>query len=242
MIYKEPLLKKILLKIKYGPKATNKSYTNYLRKKGIIIGSNVEFNSPWTIDIDYIKPWLVSIGNNVLISSHVRIISHGADRRILQNKYGDVLGSSGQILIGDNVFIGIGTIILKNVKIGDNVVIGAGSVVTKNLDSNGVYAGNPARFIMSLDDFYEKRKKQQIDEFMQIVKLYKNRYGKWPSKTNLEEYFFLFENRNDGIKEYMDKHFYNGMNPKLSRKTFLSSNSIYDSLDDALNKVMDDEQ
>lgn len=54
-----------------------------------------------------------------------------------------MLGASGVVEIGDNVFIGMNTIIERNVKIGNNVVIGAGSVVTKDCEPNSVYAGAP---------------------------------------------------------------------------------------------------
>jgi hypothetical protein len=49
------------------------------------------------------------------------------------------------------------------VKIGNNVIVGANSVVTKDIPDNSVYAGNPARFICSLDDYHEKRSKTAID-------------------------------------------------------------------------------
>lgn len=49
--------------------------------------------------------------------------------------------------IGDNCYIGAGTIIMNPVKIGNNVVIGAGSIITKDIPDNAVVAGNPARII-----------------------------------------------------------------------------------------------
>ena len=60
------------------------------------------------------------------------------------------------VKIGDNVFIGYGTIVLCNSRIGDNVIVGANSVVTHDLASNGVYAGNPARYICSFEEYAEK--------------------------------------------------------------------------------------
>lgn len=51
------------------------------------------------------------------------------------------------VTIGNNVWIGCGTIIMPGVKIGDNVVIGAGSVVTKDIPSNKVSYGNPCRVV-----------------------------------------------------------------------------------------------
>ena len=54
------------------------------------------------------------------------------------------------ITIGDNCWIGGGSIICPGVTIGDNVVVGAGSVVVKDVPSNVVVAGNPAKIIREL--------------------------------------------------------------------------------------------
>lgn len=78
----------------------------------------------------------------------------------------------GGICIGNNVFIGMKTTILKGVHIGDNVIIGANSLVNKDVPNNCVVAGNPARVIMSLDKYHEKRKALQLQEAEEIVKLY----------------------------------------------------------------------
>ena len=50
-------------------------------------------------------------------------------------------------IIGDNVNVGVGSIIVGKIVIGSNVIIGAGSVVVKDLPNNCVAAGNPARII-----------------------------------------------------------------------------------------------
>ena len=61
------------------------------------------------------------------------------------------------IKIGNNVFVGVNSTILGNVEIGDNVIIAAGSVVCRSLPSNTVCAGNPAKVVKTLDDYYKKR-------------------------------------------------------------------------------------
>ena len=65
---------------------------------------------------------------------------HGYDWSVLRNLYGEVLSSSGKVKIGNNVFLGMRSIILKGVTIGDDSIIGAGAVATKDVPSNSVAA------------------------------------------------------------------------------------------------------
>lgn len=58
--------------------------------------------------------------------------------------------STSPICIGDDVFIGANSIVLKGVTIGNKSIIGAGSVVTKNIPENQVWAGNPAKYIRNV--------------------------------------------------------------------------------------------
>lgn len=69
------------------------------------------------------------------------------------------MGDQRKTVIGSNVFIGWGATILAGKRIGDNTIIGANSVVSGIIEGDSVYAGNPAQKIMSLDDYYQKRKK-----------------------------------------------------------------------------------
>lgn len=84
---------------------------------------------------------LVSIGNDCFVGHSVVFIND------LFKNGGPARGDSSlwkETMIGDNVSIGSNATILP-VRICDNVVIGAGSVVTKNIDTPGIYAGNPAK-------------------------------------------------------------------------------------------------
>lgn len=92
----------------------------------------------------------ITVGNKCLIGANVTISDSdfhaikSSNRRYNINVE-DIAASP--IVIGDNVFIGTGSIILKGVSIGDNSVIGAGSVVTKSFPKDSILAGNPARLI-----------------------------------------------------------------------------------------------
>jgi len=94
----------------------------------------------------------ITIGSNVLFGGNCKIWDtdfHSLDSKI-RNFGNDDQIKGGPITIGDNVFIGGESIILKNVSIGDNSIIGAGSVVTKNIPENEVWAGNPAKYLRTL--------------------------------------------------------------------------------------------
>lgn len=91
---------------------------------------------------DTIHPEFIHIGEKVHITSGVCILTH-----LLITDLSGIHWRYGHVYIGDRSFIGMGTIIAKDVKIGSNCIIGAGSVVTKDIPDNEIWAGNPARFI-----------------------------------------------------------------------------------------------
>ena len=105
-------------------------------------------------------PKLISFGNNVWVASNVTLVTHDVIHYMLNIRdknpaYQEYLGC---IDIKDNVFIGANSTILPNVTIGPDTIIAAGTVVNKSLPGNGVYAGVPARYICSFEDFISRRK------------------------------------------------------------------------------------
>ena len=106
----------------------------------------------------------VTLGDNCLLAPNVSIYTAGhslyPDSRALGYEYGI------DVLIGENVWIGGGSIILPGVHIGSNTVIGAGSVVTKDVPDWSFAAGNPCRVIRSIteEDRNYYFKDRQIDE------------------------------------------------------------------------------
>lgn len=110
----------------------------------IFIGDNVGISGS-TI---YSRSSIV-IGNNTLIGANTKILDndfHPSDPEIrLKTPHDNFICKP--IKIGNNVFIGCNSIILKGVTIGDNSTIGAGSVVVNDVPANSVVAGNPAKVI-----------------------------------------------------------------------------------------------
>jgi acetyltransferase-like isoleucine patch superfamily enzyme len=91
------------------------------------------------------------IGENCLIGQSVHIMDYDG-HPILKNTDSstnekNLAGSSDKIKIGDNVWIGFRSIILKGVTIGDGSIVAAGSVVTSDIPAHCLAAGNPAKII-----------------------------------------------------------------------------------------------
>ncbi len=125
--------------------------TKKLVRRGLKVGEN--FNRQGHCIIDPPHCWLIKIGNNVTLATGVYILAHDASTK-------NFLGYTkiGNVIIGDNVFVGAYSIILPNVVIGNNVIIGSGSIVTKNIPDNVVVAGNPAKVISTIDEYKNKMK------------------------------------------------------------------------------------
>ena len=88
----------------------------------------------------------ITIGDNVLIGFNVMLITstHPTDPQDRLQERNDGIG---RIVIGNNVWIGAGAMVLPGVTIGDDSVIGAGSVVTRDIPASVIAVGNPCRVI-----------------------------------------------------------------------------------------------
>ena len=116
---------------------------NYYVKYSTIIEGSVK--------LDKLYPRGIHIGANTLIAGGVTILSHDHCKRVGNNQPFLV-----DTFIGENCFIAVGAIILPGIKIGNEVIVGAGAVVTKDVPSNSVVAGNPAKIIrknIKMNDF-----------------------------------------------------------------------------------------
>lgn len=186
-------IKKVILK----EKATSESYIKYLRSKGMIIGKGTYIRVPSKTGIDIQNPWLIEIGENVRILKGVTILTHDFSWSAMTHIEGNILGGISPVKIGNNVFLGMHSTVLRGVTIGDNVIIGAGSIVSRDCEPNSVYAGIPAKRICSIEELYEKRKAKCEDEAKEIAKRYYKRMGKRPDEKVLREYGMLFLQRDD---------------------------------------------
>lgn len=149
-------VKKIAKRVIYPHHYSSGVYTNYLKSKGAKIGEGTFFYSPQHHPVDETSCPFIEIGKNCRITQGVQILGHDYSYAVLRPTHHCMLLKAGVTSIGNNVFIGINSIIMMGATIGDNVIIGAGSVVSKNVPSNVVIAGNPAKTICSLDEYYKK--------------------------------------------------------------------------------------
>lgn len=129
----------------------------YWEKQGAIIGQN--FSCIGKINMSS-EPYLIEIGDNVRFSSDCKIVTHDGAVHVLRNQMGEYKDADifGKVKIGNNVFIGMDSILLPGTEIGDNCIIAAGSVVKTKVPANMVYGGIPAKKICTIDEYREKNK------------------------------------------------------------------------------------
>lgn len=107
-------------------------------------------------------PFLLTVGNNVIISAGVKLLTHDTSFTVMGGK-----DLAGKIIIGDNIQIGENAVVLPGVAIGDNCVIGAGAVVTKDVPSGNVAVGAPAKVLCSTAEALLK-----LDEKLKVEKYF----------------------------------------------------------------------
>jgi acetyltransferase-like isoleucine patch superfamily enzyme len=126
------------------------------------------------------EPYLVTLGDNVYISLDARFICHDGSVLPFRKDIPD-LDITKRINVGDNIFIGMGAIILPGVNIGNNCIVGANAVVTKDVPDGYIVGGNPAKIIKKTSEYLEKAQRDSIHighlTGKEKVKQYKEIFG-----------------------------------------------------------------
>lgn len=122
----------------------------YARHIGVKVGEHCLINTRfWSSE-----PYLITIGNHVQITTKAFFHTHGGGNAIRQEHPDfDVFG---KIVIEDWAYIGAGSHIMPGVTVGEGALVAAGSVVTKSVAPHTVVGGNPARFICTTDEYFQR--------------------------------------------------------------------------------------
>lgn len=207
----------------------------HIRHNGGIIGNNTVVSDPKFTKIDLSRPYLLDIGDYCVISSGTTILTHDYSLSTIRRKYGEWIGEGGTIHIGNNCFIGMDSILLMGTSIGDNCVVGAGSVVKGKFPDNVVIAGNPARIICDLEEYYQKRKERTLHEASICVKTFIKRKGRNPLPHEMNGFKFLFCPRDDkAIKQYKLSFDCSADSPEEVYDSFMKTKPMFNDYDSFL--------
>lgn len=132
----------------------------YAKKIGLNMkGRLILYGSPYKMFGS--EPWLITIGDNVYITAEVRFITHDGGTLPLRKEVPD-LEITKPIVVGNDCYFGVKSMVMPGVTIGDRCIIAAGSIVTKDVPNNSVVAGVPARVIKTTDEYLEKLKQESL--------------------------------------------------------------------------------
>ena len=131
-----------------------KSYIENCKSRGMKVGKNVIFvESP-----DFgSEPYLIEIGDRTKITANCTFITHDGAMYTIRSmeKYADAR-NFGRIKIGKNCFVGNNCTFLPGSQMGDNCILGAGSLLNSSMPENSVYAGVPAKFICTIEEYGDR--------------------------------------------------------------------------------------
>ena len=134
-----------------------KSGVDYARFLGVKVGehchiaSDVHFSS---------EPYLIEIGSYIAVTQGVMIHTHGGGR-IARRSIPD-FDIFGRVTICDYAYIGSGAQLMPGVTIGEGSLVAAGSIVTKSVPAGIVVAGNPAKYVCTVEEYIERNKKYNL--------------------------------------------------------------------------------
>ncbi|MCI6582601.1 MAG: acyltransferase [Oscillospiraceae bacterium] len=217
---------------------TSDELNDYLIKHDVSIGDKTVFFDANSCFVDVQRPWMLKIGAYCKITRGTVILQHDYSRSVLRRVYGDVIDGCIRTEIGDNVFIGMNSVILMGSKIGNNVIVGAGSIVSGVFPDNCVIAGNPAKVIRTLDEHYKIRKKKYIEEAKDTAREYIKKYGKNPSIEEMGAFFPIYLKRDIAeLKKNNLRTNLSGDEEKEVIECFMNSSPVYSSFEEFLSDL-----
>jgi len=136
-----------------------KFYNQLLKGAGLKITGSPRFIA-YNVKFDDFD--LISLGDRLVVSSNVIFLTHDYSFTTSLISIGEKpqtdIGLLGAITVGDNVFIGMNSLLLPGTVIGNNVIVGAGSIVRGKVPDYSIISGNPAIVIGDIREHAEKMK------------------------------------------------------------------------------------
>ena len=123
----------------------------WLIRRGLRLGRDVYIDDFAAFDHGF--PWLISIGDEAVLSAGVRIVAHDGS-----TKHWAGYIRVGRVDIGPKVYIGAHALVLPGVTIGANAIVGAGSVVRHDVAPGSIVLGNPAVEVGTVEGFTAKHR------------------------------------------------------------------------------------
>lgn len=132
----------------------DKAYIEICKAKGMKVGKDVIFIEAPAFGSE---PYLIEIGDRTKITAGCTFINHDGAMYVIRSmeKYQDAR-NFGRIKIGKNCFVGNNCVFLPGSQMGNNCILGAGSVLNSSMPDNSVYAGVPAKFICTIEEYGDK--------------------------------------------------------------------------------------
>lgn len=223
---------------------SSEAYIEYLRKQGVEIGKKCRIWSPNHTCIDVQRPHMLHIGDYVRITRDVSILCHDFSRCVFCNlpEYGNV-GEARETWIGNNVFIGQGATILMGSRIGDNSIIAAGAVVSGHYPDGVVIAGNPGRVIQTIDEMYQKRKREEKEAAILYARKWYSRYHRWPTVYEMTDAFswLYIPHTEEALAKYPTLFSTGTIDTESFIKAFLNTSALYPSFQEFLDDCKKEE-
>jgi len=136
------------------------AYIEICKARGMKVGKDVIFIEAPAFGSE---PYLIEIGDRTKITAGCTFINHDGAMYVIRSmeKYADAR-NFGRIKIGSNCFVGNNCIFLPRSQMGNNCILGAGSVLNSTMPDNSVFAGTPAKYICTIEEYGDKALQNNI--------------------------------------------------------------------------------